>query len=503
MAKSWILGSAPDCDLVINQPTVSGRHCRLTRDESGYMLEDLGSTNGTYVNGQRITLKIAVTKRDSVTVGQTVPMPWPDEAPAPLLRTFRIGREPDNDYVVNLPTVSGYHARIFWDSAAGSLVIEDLKSSNGTAIGSLDNKITRSVLSPRDTIFLGAHSVPAAQILMLFDSAAAAPAPLTAGRFTPAGVGVGVARAALATTTQQTAPSTPVASVSLTPEGGLSQELRRAVDPKWALAVLFAHALVAALVVRFGPSGVAVSLFWLGFVSIWLGVSNVVIVEGISRVSNRPRDPRESATSVRWAARVVVLGAVSLGQSLLTWIVVSETGGAVHGSGAALGLLIVASAVGLASGLAIVALIPRVQYGLATLPLILLVLWFLGGEQRPVVQMPSWAKALSNVVPSRWAFEGLLLLDLDRPSGEVRAGGGGDSGGSAADSSADRDIAEDYFPLDTDRMGVKADTIALAAMFIGLLALSWFLSVSSPGSRASSTEPGASKPRGAPGSGFR
>src|ERR1700732_311093 len=99
MAKSWILGSAPDCDVVVNQPTVSGRHCRLTRDDSGYMLEDLGSTNGAYVDGKKITFKIAITKRDTVTVGQTVPMPWPDEEPAPIVRTFRIGREPDNDFV--------------------------------------------------------------------------------------------------------------------------------------------------------------------------------------------------------------------------------------------------------------------------------------------------------------------------------------------------------------------------------------------------------------------
>ena len=47
MARSWTIGSGPDCDLVVDRPVVSGRHCRLTRVGDGYLLEDLGSTNGT------------------------------------------------------------------------------------------------------------------------------------------------------------------------------------------------------------------------------------------------------------------------------------------------------------------------------------------------------------------------------------------------------------------------------------------------------------------------
>ena len=51
---SWLIGSHASCDLVVNHPTVSGQHCRLTKYPTEFTLEDLGSTNGTYVDGGRI-----------------------------------------------------------------------------------------------------------------------------------------------------------------------------------------------------------------------------------------------------------------------------------------------------------------------------------------------------------------------------------------------------------------------------------------------------------------
>src|SRR5437016_6284930 len=48
------IGAVDDNDLVIPDETVSRYHCRIVQEETGYLLVDLGSTNGTFVNGVRV-----------------------------------------------------------------------------------------------------------------------------------------------------------------------------------------------------------------------------------------------------------------------------------------------------------------------------------------------------------------------------------------------------------------------------------------------------------------
>ena len=82
--SNWIIGSDPACDLLANASTVSSRHCRLSKVEGVWWIEDLGSTNGTYVNGNRINEPVRVEPGFEVTLGKQFPMPWPSvSAPCP------------------------------------------------------------------------------------------------------------------------------------------------------------------------------------------------------------------------------------------------------------------------------------------------------------------------------------------------------------------------------------------------------------------------------------
>src|SRR5579862_2589738 len=70
-------------DIVINDPECSRHHCRLTRGGGGYTLEDLGSTNGTFVNGQRLTGARPLAGGDVVGMGETVTLAYESTLPAP------------------------------------------------------------------------------------------------------------------------------------------------------------------------------------------------------------------------------------------------------------------------------------------------------------------------------------------------------------------------------------------------------------------------------------
>jgi hypothetical protein len=124
------------------------------------------------------------------------------------------------------------------------------------------------------------------------------------------------------------------------------------------------------------------------------------------------------------------------------------------------GAMMVASAVCLLGGLLISTVVKNWQsVALASLGCLALMM-ALGGWFWPLPRSGAPVSWTMNAMPTRWAFEGLLLLES--PHHPTSA--------TALDprSIPDQDLAEDYFPADSERMGLGADLTALGAMLVGM-----------------------------------
>ncbi len=67
-----VIGRSPSSDIVIDDPYVSASHARFTIQGPALVLEDLGSTNGTMVNGHIIEQPVTLRDTDEVQVGDVI-----------------------------------------------------------------------------------------------------------------------------------------------------------------------------------------------------------------------------------------------------------------------------------------------------------------------------------------------------------------------------------------------------------------------------------------------
>ena len=444
MVTSWIIGAASDVDLRVAEGKVSGRHCRLSVAEAGYLLEDLNSTNGTYVNGVRIDRPVRVTREDSISLGLTTPMPWPDaEAarPSPVPTVSMpgveavIGRALDCAIQIDLPMISSHHARL---ARVGDQVwITDLNSANGIWIDGRRLDATTAVRTG-DQISLGSHT-----FRLVFDPEPApevVPEEWPASHLDPEQPNLRGAPAA--------ATASPMGSwVTIAQNLGLSVGLV-------SQAVLVAVGLVAILG-RGRPDSldaVAAVLCGWSVASVWFGLAGVVI-PSILGVRLSPVGIRAILT----AAGLTLIQAVVAGSILVGWL------GLQSGWVEALGLLTLGSAVGLVVGLLIVVgLTGRARVALATGG-VMVASWLFSGGSGTLPQVAPWTRTVADLAPSRWVFEGLLTLGSDLEPGRV------------AEAHPPRDLVETYFPSRSARMGLAVDCLAMLLMLVGLVGVLGYL----------------------------
>jgi hypothetical protein len=67
-----IIGRNPECALVLDDDFASGRHARIFHRDGAWFVEDLGSTNGTFVGTERLTGPVRVEAGSTLRIGKTV-----------------------------------------------------------------------------------------------------------------------------------------------------------------------------------------------------------------------------------------------------------------------------------------------------------------------------------------------------------------------------------------------------------------------------------------------
>ncbi len=460
MPRTVTIGSRPDCDLVVNVPSVSGRHCRLTRDGASFILEDLGSTNGTYLNGERVaghvTTRLAASDTlhlgsHALALDQVRILLGPEPVPVVTLKGAEmvIGRTNGCDHVIDLPMISSRHARLF--RAADRLLIEDLGSSNGTFVNG--HRLDRPIeLWPADVIGLGSYTLaldPASwsqdKLQVRQEPSSPPPAVAVQGAAMPSAASPSAAQA--------------------------NSEIAAILGHPWRLVALVAQAAVAAILIRSQLTAgfPAPTLFWLGLAAVWFGLSNAALGNLVPAGWLRSSSRLSQSSSL--VSRLIVLADLCLVQCFLLWFIVAVGSSIQAPPVPSVTFLFLDSAIGLCLGLLIVGLTPRPVVVGALLVLVLVPLGLLGGQLKPLHQFQPVIRVLSGFVPTRWTFEGLLLLESYQQPVTISA--------PESDTVAGRDVAEEFFPAVSDRMGVKADALALVTMLIGLVGVVVFISVSS------------------------
>lgn len=149
------VGRGQPSDLQLDDPRVSARHAVLRPGDRGAVLEDVGSSNGSFVNGVQVTAPHELCAGDEVRFGDTTLVI--EQTPAPALTTTAawslavrtgpdagsgtavgegqsvlIGRDPGAGLVLTDSRVSNRHAEIWM--RGGVLGIRDLGSANGTLV---------------------------------------------------------------------------------------------------------------------------------------------------------------------------------------------------------------------------------------------------------------------------------------------------------------------------------------------------------------------------------
>ena len=67
-----IIGRDQNCDITIKDSLISKKHCKIVNDDNQFKMEDLDSTNSTYLNGKLLKKSANITYGDRIIIGDTI-----------------------------------------------------------------------------------------------------------------------------------------------------------------------------------------------------------------------------------------------------------------------------------------------------------------------------------------------------------------------------------------------------------------------------------------------
>jgi pSer/pThr/pTyr-binding forkhead associated (FHA) protein len=189
------IGRGTKNDIVIDHPDLSRNHCQLVRLVTDYELQDLNSTNGTFINGQRLTSNRILHSGSLIELGDAVtfeyeaerqttndvtaspppvtePLPPPISPDQPFFLVVKLGKEPDRVYllkndvvtigrdlsnyiVVQDPEISRWHVQL--QRSAEGYTAKDMGSTNGTLLNGVRMNVPK-LLTDLDTLELGSSA---------------------------------------------------------------------------------------------------------------------------------------------------------------------------------------------------------------------------------------------------------------------------------------------------------------------------------------------------------
>lgn len=190
-----VIGRNDDCDVIIPDTRISRHHAKLWQDNGVLYVQDLNSTNGTFVNGnpthgltrlqtgdvvqltaddQLARFRVAPANRGTIKIKPitqlhqlktphlaAVLQPLNAHLPrieVPISGSLNIGRATDNHIVIAQPQISSKHCCIQAD-AYGNLTLIDLGSSNGTFVDHFNQRISQTLVQTGQTIYLADQSI--------------------------------------------------------------------------------------------------------------------------------------------------------------------------------------------------------------------------------------------------------------------------------------------------------------------------------------------------------